>query len=69
MQLYGYHIGRRFVDWAYVLVFLVVEGFQGGGLVGLDGRDGTLEHRPPICGRCQLRFRKRLAQAAYELAK
>src|SRR5262249_26368883 len=43
---------------AEVLVFLVVKGFQRGGLVGLESGDGALEHRLPICGRRQLRFRK-----------
>ena len=43
---------------AEVLVFLVVEGFQRGGLVGLESRDGPLEHRPPICRRRQLLFCK-----------
>ena len=33
---------------AEILVFLVVEGFQRGGLVGFESRDRALEHRPPI---------------------
>src|SRR5262249_5859054 len=44
---------------AEVVVMLVVEGFKRGGLIGLKSRDGPLEHRPPICGRSELRFRKR----------
>ena len=35
---------------AEVLVFLVVEGFQCGGLVGLERRDGAIKHRSPSVG-------------------
>ena len=43
---------------AKVLVLLVVEGFQRGRLVGLEGSDSALQHRLSICGRRQLRLRK-----------
>jgi hypothetical protein len=36
---------------AEVLVFVVVESFQRGGLVSPESRDGAIEHRLPISGR------------------